>query len=273
MTDGFTCTDKETLVTYLYGECDSAERRLVESHLAACADCAREVEALRGVRGALAEWAPPERTVGFRLVADEGADLLPAHPATVLRPQRWWQAPMPGLMRAAAAILLFAGGAAVANLEVRYGQDGLMVRTGWMRQAEPASQPAAQGAAVPAASPASAPWRTDLASLERRLTERFDQRLVATTPSTQPGGPAGIRPFDERVFMTRVQDLVDQEIGKSEQRTRSEMAYQIGVLGEDVTAQRMADMRRVSQGLGQIGAEALQNRQMINLLTTVSQKK
>ncbi len=133
MTDGFTCTDKETLITYLYGECDPAERRLVESHLGGCSACAQEVEAFRGVRGTLAAWAPPERATGFRIVAEEALEPPEVRTATVLRHRRWWQAPMPGLMKAAAAILLFAGGAAVANLEVRYDSDGLVVRTGWMR--------------------------------------------------------------------------------------------------------------------------------------------
>ena len=269
MTDGFTCTDKETLVTYLYGECDPAERRLVESHLAGCADCAREVEAFRGVRGALAAWSPPERSAGFRIVAEEAAAPAEVRTATVLRPRRWWQAPMPGLIRAAAAILLFAGGAAVANLEVRYDEEGLVVRTGWMR---PDARQAQAPAVVPAAVPGSAlaPWRTDLASLERRLTERFDQRLVASSPATQPGGAGGVRPFDERVFLSRVEDLIAQ----SEQRQQREMAYRISELNGEVTAQRISDLRKMEQGLGATGAEALQNRQMINyLLTTVSQKK
>ena len=42
---------------------------------------------------------------------------------------------------AAAALLLAAGVAAVANLEVRYGTDGLVVRTGWMHGLEAAGSP------------------------------------------------------------------------------------------------------------------------------------
>jgi anti-sigma factor RsiW len=267
MTDGFTCTDKETLITYLYGECDPAERRLVESHLGGCAACAQEVEAFRGVRGALAAWAPPERATGFRIVADEALEPAEVRTATVLRPRRWWQAPMPGLMRAAAAILLFAGGAAVANLEVRYDNDGFVVRTGWMR---PDARETAAPGVVPVSAPtASAPWRSDLASLERRLANRFDERLVASTPATQPGGAGGVRPLDERVFLSRVEDLIAQ----SEQRIQREMAYRISELSGEVSAQRISDLRRMEQGLGATGAEALQNRQMINYLLTVSQKK
>jgi len=268
MTDGFTCTDKETLITYLYGECDPAERRLVESHLAGCAACAQEIEAFGGVREALAAWAPPERAAGFRIVAEEAAQPPEVRTATVLRPRRWWQAPVPGLMRAAAAVLLFAAGAAVANLEVRYDKDGLVVRTGWMRSDD---GQAAAPAVVPVSTPATTPaqWRADLVSLERRLTDRFDQRLVSSTPATQPGGAGGVRPVDERVFLSRVEDLIAQ----SEQRTQREMAYRISELNGEVSAQRIADLRRMEQGLGATGAEALQNRQMINYLLTVSQKK
>ena len=265
MTDGFTCTDKDTLVAYVYGECDPAERQLVESHLAACQACADEVQGFRGVRTTLAEWVPPERAAGFRIVPEEVADAKVIPVATVLRPRQWWQAPLPALARVAAGLLLFAGGAAVANLEVRYDQDGLTVRTGWMR---PAPVPASATPVVPvtAASTPAAPWRVDLASLERRLRDDFDQRLVTAGPGP---APAAARPVDDRVILARVQELIDQ----SEQRTQREMAYRISELGGEVTAQRLADLRKVQQGLGQTGAEALQQRQLINYLLTVSQKK
>ncbi len=78
-----------------------------------------------------------------------------------------------------------------------------------------------------------------------------------------------MRPPDERVFMSRVEDLIAQ----SEQRTQREMAYRISELSGEVSAQRISDLRRMEQGLGATGAEALQNRNLINYLLTVSQKK
>ena len=96
-------------------------RRSVEAHLDTCPACTEEVRGFARVRETLAQWAPPDRVGGYRLVRDDGAD-APA-PGKVLRPARWWQTPVPALARVAAAILLFAGGAALANLDVRYDKE------------------------------------------------------------------------------------------------------------------------------------------------------
>ena len=49
----FTCEDKQTLVIYLYGEIEPAERKAVDDHLATCAECSAEVMALGDVRSEL----------------------------------------------------------------------------------------------------------------------------------------------------------------------------------------------------------------------------
>lgn len=283
MTDGFTCTDKDTLVAYVYGECEEAERRLVEAHLTACPGCADEVAGLAGVRSALGAWTVPAsdtgvRLTGVRLVGEPAAAAVPvteAHPAPVLRPGRWWQAPLPALGRLAAAILLFAGGAAIANVEVRYDQDGFAVRTGWWREAPaPAGTPATPPAGVREASASPAPgepWRADLVSLERRLREEFASAPVAagTLSAAAAGSPA---PGD-RAVMARVSEL----IAASEQRQQREMAYRMSEMFGELSAQRQNDLLRVQQGLGALegstGAEVLRQRQLINYLLTVSEKR
>ena len=272
MTDGFTCTDKETLVAYVYGECEAAERRLVEAHLTACAACAEEVAGLQGVRSALGAWTVTAPETGVRLVAEPTA--APAPPAaTVLRPTRWWQAPLPALGRLAAAILLFAGGAAIANLEVRYDENGFAVRTGWWREAPAAPSEAAVQSPAPldtAASPAPGPWRADLVSLERRLREEFGQN-VGGPATRQAAAPAAA--LDDRAVMARVSEL----IAASEQRQQREMAYRMTEMFGELSAQRQNDLLRVQQGLGAIegttGAEVLRQRQLINYLLTVSEKR
>src|SRR5512138_3706752 len=129
---GQTCGQKEALVSYLYDECDAAERGRVEAHLGTCAECRAEVAEFRNVRAQLAGWAPPDRELGFTIV--------PAFPAAAAASRAyWWRSPrlwMPAGL-AAAAVLLLASAAAIANLDVRYGQDGLVIRTGWNHEVKP----------------------------------------------------------------------------------------------------------------------------------------
>jgi hypothetical protein len=226
----FSCDDKETLVAYLYGECDEATSRLVEAHAAACAACAGELAGLGGVRMTLAAWAPPDRATGFKLVRDDAPG--PAG-ATVLRPARWWQAPLPGWARAAAAVLLVAGGAAAANIEVRYDRDGLVVRTGWQRPVAVAGQAVPAPHVVPATAPAPDPWRADLDAVARQLRDEFHQQLA----ESRAGAPVQVRAassLDEK----RVLALLDGRLAETEQRWQNELAYRVSLAG------------RVSPGLG-----------------------
>jgi anti-sigma factor RsiW len=264
----FSCSDKETLIAYLYDECDAADRPLVEAHLGACAACADEVAAFGGVREALAAWTPPATVGRFRLVRDEDLDSTSA-PATVLRPARWWRRPLPGWARAAAAVLLFGGGAALANLDVHYGQEGLTVRTGWQHAAPAVARAVPASAAVPV----SAPWRSDLTALEGRLRGDFASQLQAARGAS-PQAVSAQASADDRQIMTRVRAMIDE----SERRQQSELAYRVAQVQGEVGVQRRADQMKVLQSLGQLqgqtGAEIAQQRQYINyLLTTVSQKK
>jgi hypothetical protein len=252
----------------VYGECEADERRLVEAHLASCTVCAGEIGALGGVRQALAEWIPPAEAGGFRIVRDE-----PTAPAAVLRPARWWSRPLPGWARAAAAVLLFAGGAALANLDVRYGADGLTIRTGWQHPAV-AEQRVATAPAPPAQS--AAPWRADLATLERQLRGDFSAQIQSTRAASPQQVSAGTPP-DERQMMTRVRSMIDQSLSESERRWQRELADRVVQVQGEFGLQRRSDQVRMLQALGQwqgqTGAEIAQQRQYINYLLSVSQKK
>ena len=81
----FTCDDKQTLVSYLYGELDHDTRHAVDAHLTACAACSAEVTALGDARSELGLWVPPDVELDFTIVKKSQ---LP--PADVLRPARWW---------------------------------------------------------------------------------------------------------------------------------------------------------------------------------------
>ena len=272
MTQRFTCSDKETLIAFIYGECDAADREGVERHLAECAACADEVQGFGVVRTALAEWTPPERVAGFRLVRDEEpVRAAEPVPATVLRPARWWQRSMPTWAKAAAAVLLFAAGAGLSNLDITYRDGALTIRTGWARPVVTAhNAPASTPAVTPAAAQGdAAPWRADLAVLERNLRDDFTRQLTARA-DTQQASAVG---YDERRVMAKVQEM----IGNSERRTQTDLAMRVAQVQGEFGFQRASDLARVRQGLGQVegrvGAEALTQRQMLNYLLTVSQKK
>ncbi len=265
------CVEKEALVAYIYGECDADARQSVDAHLAACPDCADEVAGLGGVRQALAQWTPPATAAGFRIVRDE--EVPPAAGANLLRPARWWQRPLPAWGRAAAAVLLLAFGAALANLDVRYGAEGLVVRTGWQHDAPPAPPRTAAPVTATAAAAQAAPWRGDLVALERELRGDFASQLAAARVAPRAALASA---SDDREIMTRVRALVDNSIVASEQRQQREFAYRVAQLQGEVGAQRQADLIRLQQGLwgmqGRTGAEVAQQRQLINYLL-MSQSK
>ena len=246
------CDDKERLVAYLYGEDTPAARAAVEAHLARCVACAAELAALRDVRTRLAEWQAPDVDLGFRVVREAPA------PST-----RWW--PPPAWARAAAAVLVMAAGAALANLDVHYGAEGLRVRTGWHSNDSNDSNTSNY---------------SNLEELERRLRAEF-ARTAAAAPAAQPAAarpvtapaqPAPVRDGGEEV-LRQVRAL----IAESERRQQRELALRLTDVVRDFDAQRRADLVRIEQNMGQIegltGAEALRQRQLLDYLVRVSQQR
>ncbi len=285
----FSCTDKDTLIAYVYGEGDDELRAAVEAHLTTCAACADEVSGFGRVRTTLSEWTPPDRIGSFRLVREEE---VAAHaPARILRPARWWQAPVPALAKVAAGILLFAGGAALANLEVRYDSGGLAIRTGWQKATPAAARDAATlpttravtaapaPAAVPAQQPAGAdaPWRTEMASLERQLRDEFRQQMTTVRAASAAAGPIGVAApvsADERRVLASVQAMIDD----SAQRQQLWTSYRINQVMGEFQTQRRADLARVQQNLDRLDAgpsaiTAPRGQPLMNNLFPVTLKK
>jgi len=232
------CDDKASLIAYLYDECDAAERRLVEEHLKNCASCTTELANLRGVRVALREWAPPDQALGFRVVRDE---------ATVLRPSRWWGRGglrVPAWAQVAAAVLLLAAGAAIANLGVRRD----------------------------------APSAADLARLERRLEQQAQQisalraaAIPAPANVSTPVGPTTTVPVRLSAEVLRA---VQTTIGDMERRQQRAVDQQIAErflrFARDMDTQRITDQRRFLQGLSQIDVRTTQLSQGYNYLLRVA---
>jgi hypothetical protein len=276
------CDDKDQLVAFLYDEIDPVSRRRVEEHLRVCTTCAAEIREFGEVRHALAKWQPPDAVLDVTIPVAEGGrqrngsgrpvanhdQPLPESKGELVRPARWWTRPaLPAWAQAAAAVLVVATGLAIANLQVRYDTNGLVVTTGWMTPTSPAAAPSANGAVMPVSAPAtSEDWRTAMASLERELrgeiqSARAAQPTLASLPSSRNTGAAS---------MERVSELIEE----SEQRQKRELALRLTQVVRDIELQRRTDNRRNVQAIGQFeglaGAEMLRQRQALDYIMRVS---
>jgi hypothetical protein len=253
--------DKERLVGYLYDEIDPASRRALEAHLASCAECRFEVGELRATRRQLADWAPPEQQLGFQIVRRAAAD-RGAQPAPV---SRFRFSPVWGL--AAAAVLVLAAAAAIANIEVKYGADGMTIRTGWGPTPVESQSAAAQSAAAQSAAAQSAAAQTpssvvpadytaSLQTIERRLAQLESAKPQAEGAVMQTA--SGPRVSDADV-LRRVRALLTD----SETRQNRELALRIRQLATEMDAQRRVDLATIQEGLrGATAAEAQTHRQI-----------
>jgi len=244
MMSTFTCDDKPTLIAYLYGEVDAATRHRVDAHLATCERCAAEVTALGDVRAELALWGAPDAELGFAITRTSEPPS-----AQVLRPARWWTT-VPAWAQAAAAVLVIAAGAGIANLQIRSGPDGFSVSTGWMRQAAPASAPVQD---------TNEEWRTALVALEQQL--RTEIRSTHETTAVRAAAPSA-----DEATIRRVQQL----IAASEERQERELSLRLTQLAVDTNMQRRADLQRITQSFGQFDEQILRQRQMLNNVMRVS---
>ena len=233
------------LAAYLYGESNAADRAAVEAHLAVCAACAAEFASLDATRLALASWAPPDTELGFRIVSAREDPSTAQPPATVLRPARWWQQPLPAWAQAAAAIVIFAAG----------GLAGM--RAGTTVTPVVASAPAAGNVSTVSAG--------DLAALEQRL-----RREMTTMRAASPAPQATQLAASDEQFLQRVRALLVE----SEERQERQMAIRLSQVLRDVDMQRRMDLARIEDTFGQMegltGAELRQQREAINILRQVS---
>lgn len=240
------CESKELLVSFLYGELAAGERQAFERHLAECVSCREEVDGLRSTQRQLARWSPPAPDLGFEIIRTPAAPPLPAS-----RPA-WgglW-----GL--AAAAVLVLAAGAALAHVEVRYGADGLVLRTGWPQASAAAVTAAAVQTRAPAAL-APAAWAQQTEALERRVRD-----LEASLGAQRKAVPAQSE-AEDRAVLRRVSGLV----AESEARQQRAMTTHLARLTQDIDARRKMDLALIDQGLmrvqSQSGAEIRQSRDLM----------
>ena len=250
----------ERLLDYLYDELSADERKAFEIHLHECSACRSELAALGSTRHALALWSPPDPELGFRIIRKE--ETAPPRRAF------WNISPQWGL--AAAAVLLLSVGAAIANLELRYGNEGFVVRTGWGRSTAPAPAVANEVSAGPVAA-SSEEWKERLQLLDTRLQQLEQERKVSAASLPGPTN-AGARTSDAEILRQ-----VRKIIAESETRQQRELALRVTQVVRDVDAARVGDLARVEQGLRQIqgltDAELIRHRDTLNHLLRVTQQR
>ena len=249
----------EQLVSYVYEELSASERVEFERHLSDCAECRQELAELRGTRHLLASWAPPQPEFNFHIVRGAAP---PAAPSRRLAFVPQWA------LSAAAALLLAAGVAAVANLEVRYGTDGLVVRTGWMHgpaAGSPSGAPAGNAAQATPVSASSDQLQRNVELLAARLRDLEQAQAAQLTRAAAPARAAVTAPELRRI------------LAELESRQRTEMALQVSQVWKDFNAARVNDYTRlqdvVSRAQGVTNQQLRQHRDSIeSLYRTASQR-
>ena len=227
--------DHDALLDYLYEEGDPAERLKVAKHLQECAACSVAVLEFQNVRGMLGDWKSPAGELGFRIVQDatRGATLPGTGPDRPV-PPRWWQGWVPvsrarGFAQAAAAVVLFAAGMAVSQLNVDYRNGGVTVS--WGQDIPPTNVRSASITLPPdnVSAPAGAPSREEI---ERQILQRL--------------GP-NASPVETEQLFQRVRAMIDQ----SEQRQQRELALRLSQFSREVDTQHQADVLKIQQDFGQ----------------------
>jgi putative zinc finger protein len=259
---------EQTLIAYLYNDIDPAERSIFDAHLVMCSRCRRDLDALDGVRTQLARWSPPEPDFESirnprsapRQTPGALSSLKGAHQSLSWRAVPIWA-------QVAAALLFLGVSAAIANLDVRYDQNGLTVRTGWSKAvnstATTANTPADANRAA-----GDAPWRAELTALEAQL--RSEIRSARAAAASVPTRSAAATDAD---VLRRVHALIDE----SERKQQRELALRVAEVFRDVNAQRQADLTKIDRNLAFIqnstGVEILKQREATNYLMKVSQRR
>ena len=222
--------DKELLVSYLYDELQGQERQTFEAHLGTCSACTEEVEGLRGTRAHLSSWAPVEPDLSFQIVRRSEA-----------RPSRLhWASSRGAWGLAAAAVLVLGAAAGIANVEIRSGSDGFVVRTGWSRGAADANASGVRAANANAS-------RDEMAAMERRLAE------LETALSARPTGvvTTAATGNSTRALESELFQRMRQMLAESETRTQREFAQRLIAGMREVQASHTNDLITLQQTLNQ----------------------
>jgi aspartate/tyrosine/aromatic aminotransferase len=164
-------------------------------------------------------------------------------------------------------VLVLAVASAIANLEVKYDANGLVVRTGWARSDGDTAQ---NGVSARPANGGLQPASTEFQTLDRRLR---DLEAAAASQSSAGGVQTASARMDDAEMLRRVRQIV----GEAESRQQTVVAQQLLQVVRDFDRQRATDLTAIQQGLGTYqgltNAEIAQQRDMLNQLYRVAARQ
>jgi len=226
--------ETELLIDYLYGELAPDERHKFDLHLKSCADCRREIDGMRATRTTLQSWAPSEPDLSFEVVR------APQRSES----RKWWGlSPAWGL---AAAMLVGAVSAAIANVEVTIGGSGLTVKSGWNRNAVAQVQESTT-------SDDAAALRREIVALSDRLARA--EGLLGQQDTTNV---TATDPVPGRMTDAEIARFVRHMINQSEERQQTVLARQILQINRDQETARRTDFDRLGRGMVEIQRTAVE---------------
>jgi hypothetical protein len=250
---GYTADRDETLVAYLYGEIDPAQRSAFEAHIATCDRCRHELVEMQGLRDQLQDWKVPETRPIVRDLHSQTPEAASGRRITAWKLLR----EVPAWAQVAAALLVLGVSAGIANLTVRYDHNGLTVRTGWSRTPTEGQVDASK---APEGSRAT-PWRADLTALETRLKTEFHASPERTLPSTRTALSSA-----DSELLQQVRALIRE----SERKQQNELALRIAEVIREFDSKRGTDLVNINQTLramqSNTGIEVLKQREALSRL-------
>jgi hypothetical protein len=256
---GYTADRDETLVAYLYGEIDPAQRSAFEAHIATCDRCRHELVEMQGLRDQLQDWKVPETRPIVSELHSQTPEAASGRRITAWKLLR----EVPAWGQLAAALLVLGVSAGIANLTIRYDHNGLTVRTGWSstpteRQVDASKVP---GGSRADANASASPWRTDLTALETRLKTEFQASPERTLPPTR----TAISSADSELLQ-QVRALIRE----SERKQQNELALRIAEVIREFDSKRGTDLVNINQTLramqSNTGIEVLKQREALSRL-------
>jgi len=246
MNDRTSCATPEALVTYLYEECEPAERQSIAAHVAVCAACAEEIEALGNTRAHLASWSPPSLSLGFQITRTDSDRPANQEAGRVLRPARWWSQPLPAWAQMAAAVAIFAAGMSVSGFRSTGEQPARVVDSSAPQRVSPVAARSGDDFVV---------TRAQFARIEARL--RAVESADAYRASYQPRAAASLDDSDVRGRLSALEDRLLQYEGEN-LSTFVKLAREV-----DANRRAMDENREVAQRLPLMEAQIKDHRDVL----------